>query len=336
MKTPFFLSAFLLLSLIALGQPVSTPFRIAFYNVENLFDVQADSSISYHQFDTGGDHHWNESRYRKKLMMIYKTLVALAGKQSVALIGLAEVENEKVLMDLISKTPLHRNDFKIIHFESPDRRGIDVALLYDETKFNPLYATRIPVINPDDPTFRTRDILYAKGLFLKDTLHVFVNHWPSSYSGLMRNRPKRMLAARRLKLTIDSILFLNPGANLLIMGDFNEPPNGPSIKFLTETDHPYPLVKLIPRTVFRHAKGSIKRGSVWSVYDQIIVSKSLITDSAGLFVKDKSFHIFDVGFLLERDFKYSGWKVFRSYQGFKYHGGISDHLPVYVEISAVK
>lgn len=336
MKTPLFVLIFLILSVLAVGQPVSSSVRIAFYNVENLFDVQPDSSVSYHQFDSGGDHHWSESRYRKKLMMIYKTLVALGGKQPIALLGLAEVENEKVLEDLIFTTPLRQSNYKIIHFESPDHRGIDVALLYDATQFNPLYAKRIPVVNPDDSKFRTRDILYVKGLILNDTLQVFVNHWPSSYSGLMRNRPKRMLAARILKRTLDSIQTINYSANLMIMGDFNEPPDGPAIQFLTQNTHYFPLIKLNPEPHFGNAKGSIKRGSVWFVYDQMIVSKSLITDSTGLFVKDKSFHIFDVGFLLERDSKYSGWKAFRSYEGFRYHGGISDHLPVYVDVSAVK
>ncbi|MBN2614122.1 MAG: endonuclease [Bacteroidales bacterium] len=296
--------------------------------------MQSDSSVAYNQFDSDGDHHWNEYRYRKKLMMIYKTLVALEGNLPVAIIGLAEVENKKVLSDLISQTPLNQKNYKIIHFESPDRRGIDVALLYQVAQFNPLYAKRIPVVSPEAPTFRTRDILYVKGLLLNDTVHVFVNHWPSSYSGLMRNRPKRLLAAHTLKQTLDSIQSINPHANLLVMGDFNETPGGPAIKFLTRNAES--LYNLDPKPDFGNAKGSIKRGSVWSVYDQMIVSKSLITDSTGLFVKDKSFHIFDVGFLLERDSKFSGVKAFRSYEGFKYHGGISDHLPVYIEISAVK
>ncbi|MBN2639053.1 MAG: hypothetical protein JXR65_08195 [Bacteroidales bacterium] len=307
--------------------------RLAFHNTENLFDIEKDT-LSHNNETQNTELYRNEFRYKKKLMMLYKTYVSMQNHQPLALIGLAEIENKKVLQDLLSKTPMVNLNYKIIHNESRDHRGIDVAILYDENQYYPIFSKPIQVINPTDSGFRTRDILYSKGMLLKDTLHIFVNHWPSSYSGLMKNRPKRLLAAQILKSNIDSILKINPNANIVVMGDFNEPPSAPGIQFLIHGVQQLYTLKGV--STFKNVTGTIKHNSVWQVYDEVIVSNSLITGSNGMFAKDKSFFIFDVGFLLEKDKKYTGWKTFRTYQGLKYNGGISDHLPVYIDLTSTK
>ena len=331
MKTPlFFLLFWIVLTFPLIAQQQKA--RIVFYNVENLFDAEADTALQYNQFDPKGDHHWNKMRYNRKLLNLYKVLIALGTPEPPAVIGFAEIENRKVLKALIGNTPLSNFHYNIIHYNSPDSRGIDVGLIYDEKQFTPFYSHSIAVINSEDPDFRTREILYVKGMLISDTVHLFINHWPSSYSGLMKNRPKRLLAAKTLSHVTDSILRITKNANIVVMGDFNEDFNGPATQYLTNKQ-PFSLKKLNKVSTYATAKGTIKRGSIWHTYDRVLVSTVLLTHSGRLFVKDKSFHIFDVAFLMEKDEKYLGWKVFRTYVGYKYHGGISDHLPIYLDIT---
>ena len=312
---------------------VST-FRVAFYNVENFFDPVKDTTTSYNEFSPGGDHHWTYSRYRRKERNIYKALAALGGWKGLSIIGLAEIENRKVLSDLIQNTPLHLENYRIIHYDSPDFRGIDVALLYRPKDFTPYFSKPIHISDPTDSTFRTRDILYVKGLLMNDTIHLFINHWTSRYGGLMKTIPKRILEANLLMHQVDSIYKTNRNAKIFVMGDFNENPNDQGVKTLTKRlQDSCVLVRVPSSPLFGNAKGTIKDGPEWSTFDQLYISKNVNIKGSALFVKDESFHIFDAGFLLEKDKKYLGNKPDRSYVGFKYHGGYSDHLPVFFDIA---
>lgn len=314
-------------------EQVST-FRIAFYNVENFFDPVKDTTTSYNEFNTGGDHHWNFTRYRTKEQHIYKALAAMGGWKGLSIIGLAEIENRKVLSDLIRYTPLHRENYRIIHYDSPDFRGIDVALLYRPKDFKPLFSKPIRISDPSDPKFRTRDILYVKGLLLKDTVHLFINHWTSRYGGLMRTLPKRILEAQILLHQADSIYRLNHHAHIIVLGDFNENSGDQGVMILTkQLPDAFSLVGIQPSPLFGNAKGTLKSGTEWDIFDQLYVSKNVNIKGSALFVKEKSFHIFDAGFLLEKDEKNLGYKPDRSYVGFKYHGGYSDHLPIFFDLS---
>lgn len=305
-----------------------------FYNVENFFDPIKDTTTSYNEFNTGGDHHWSFSRYRRKEENIYKALAAIGGWKGLSIIGLAEIENRKVLSDLVRHTPLHIENYRIIHYDSPDFRGIDVALLYRPRDFKPLFSKPIRIHDPSDQKFRTRDILYVKGILQNDTIHLFINHWTSSYGGLMRTIPKRMLEAKILMRQADSIYKTNHHARIIVMGDFNENAGDQGINLLTKKQpDSFSLIGVQPTPLFGIAKGTIKRGPQWDTFDQLYISKTMVIKGSSLFVKDKSFHIFDAGFILEKDEKNLGYKPDRSYLGYKYHGGYSDHLPIFFDLS---
>jgi len=305
-------------------------YRAAFWNVENYFDSFVDSTSTYSEFSWNGNRHWTYKKYEKKRTAIYKTIMALSGWQPLAMIGLAEIENEFVLRDLLANTPLKNLGYKIVHYESDDFRGIDVGLIYQPNQFELHFSKKILVRDKEDSAFRTRDILYVKGLMGGDTLHVFINHWPSRYRGYLNSEPLRILASKALEHNTDSICNLNPEAAILIMGDFNDRAENESVSRLAEGDLSCPLILLSLNCANHDVKGTIKYQGNWDFFDHILVSKSLMTGSRNLIIPDGDASVFTPGFLLEKDEKFNGVKPKRTFIGFKYNGGISDHLPVYV------
>jgi endonuclease/exonuclease/phosphatase family metal-dependent hydrolase len=304
--------------------------RIAFYNVENFFDTEYDSTKRFNGFTPEGDHHWTKSRYYQKKRNIYKILAALGRWQGITLIGLAEIENRKVLEDLVNTTPLKKFDYGIIHYESPDKRGIDLGVLYLKNRFIPLESKPFHLKDPQNRNFTTRDILYVKGIVQGDTVHVFYNHWPSRYGGMMNTVRLRMLAAKRLVGLVDSVKKENPDAKIMVLGDFNDNREDESIRYLMDNEHDV-LRQLPYQSDFYNVSGTIKHHADWAVFDQVMVSDNLLNISA-LHVKDGKMHIFDIDFLLINDNKDLGVKLNRTFIGFKYAGGFSDHLPVYVDL----
>ena len=313
-------------------------FRIMFYNVENFFDNENDSLTLDDEFLPDGARHWTNYKYRKKLNNIYKVIVAVGGWEPPEIVGLCEVENESVLEDLVNKTPLAKYEYKIIHKESPDQRGIDVALLYRKNKFNILQTSFIPIIR-GNISLNTRDILFVKGVTgTKDTLNIFVNHWASRYSGKIESAKKRNFIAAVLRQHIDSIFAMDMHTNIIIMGDFNDEPLDESVLRIlnTKTD----LSEIIPGSlynlsyVFRNDKkiGSIKYKGTWLMFDQFIVSASLLQRDNQLYLESANIHLFSPDFLLEEDNTYYGFKPYRTYYGYRYQGGFSDHLPVYIDL----
>ena len=313
--------------------------RVMFYNVENLFDINDDTLTQDEEFTPEGMRRWNNDRYYTKINKLSKVIMGVGEWQMPAMIGLCEVENRKVLNDLAFSTPLKRADFRVIHYDSPDRRGIDVAFLYRNEFFEPLCHTNINVTFPNDSSLTTRDILYVKGIiFDADTIHVFVNHWPSRYGGYLPTVPKRLQAAVTLRNILDSVFHANTDANILVMGDFNDELHDRSIRELignneTDADKLTALYDLIHA---RTGEGTIKYQGKWSVFDHIMVSKSLITGEKGIKTGNSDAMIFNMPFLFEEDVKYLGSKPFRTYLGFRYHGGYSDHLPVYLDLKKIK
>jgi len=300
--------------------------RVAFYNVENLFHPRNDSLVRDDEFTAEGSKRWNYYRYEKKLINIYKVLIAMGRKKPPAIIGLCEVENVWTIKDLIDKTPLSAFNYKYIHKESPDERGIDVAFLYDQSVFEPLYYNPIALNLGMGNT--TRDILHVKGILNEtDTFHFFINHWPSRWGGQLASEPYRLKAAKTVKQKTDSILKVTPAANILVIGDLNDTPINKSIKYLLGENDSYHEAQLINLMQKASAKG---QGTItttspftqWHLFDQIICSHS-----AYLKVKNRQAYIFKPEWLL--DTKNRPW---RTYQGPAYKGGFSDHLPVYVDI----
>jgi len=309
--------------------------RVMFYNVENLFDTKDDTLKQDQEFLPDGPRNWNEFRFWQKVNKLSSVIISVGGWEPPAVVGLCEVENRNALNALFYGSGLKKYGYNIIHFESPDVRGIDVALAYMPKKLTILHKRAIPVYLGKAFSRPTRDILYVKGLTLSnDTLHFFVNHWSSRWGGEEATRPKRKKAAKTLKSVTDSLRNRPSNQNIVIMGDFNDGPEDFSIHntlnakdsaentFLVNLMTPY--LKANRGTHFYKEE----TGAEWNILDQIIVSRPLL-DRNGPFTKSKA-HIFDADFLLTDDD--GNKKPLRSFIGYRYNGGYSDHLPVYLDI----
>ncbi len=310
--------------------------RFMFYNVENFFDTTDDPTTNDNEFTPEGQMHWTQDRYIAKRNAIFRVIANVGEWEPPTFIALCEIENRSVLNDLIKGTPLSKYAYQIVHQESPDQRGIDVALLYRSAHVTCLTKQFIRIRFPDNRK-RTRDILYATFLISKtDTLHVFVNHWPSRSGGQRQSDPSRTLAASLVRSKVDSIFRHRPLANIIISGDFNDEPLDKSIiktlNALTDTaqNKSSSLFNLMAYKM-KEKTGTIKYQGKWSIFDQMIVSGGLLTGKASTSVEQC--YIFRADYLLEPDKRYSGVKPFRTYIGPKYNKGFSDHLPVYLDIS---
>jgi predicted extracellular nuclease len=315
--------------------------RLMFYNVENLFDTKDDSLKNDDEFLPDGARFWTYNRYQEKLQNISRVITAIGGWTPPDIVGLCEVENREVLDELCSKSSLSRLKYKIIHKESPDLRGIDVALLYQPKVFKPITYSAIKVSFPDNSLI-TRDILYVKGTTKNlDTLHIFINHWPSRSGGQIESEPNRIQAAKILRKQVDSIFNENNLSKIVIMGDFNDYPENISISSTLnanqnfdniESNQLYNLSSYLQKNIIY---GSHKFDGEWGILDQIIVSGALLNEKEGLSTSTINAHIFYADFLLEDDPNFSGKQNFRTYVGFKYHGGFSDHLPVFLDLENI-
>jgi hypothetical protein len=339
---PIFCSAlFILMIQLAFGQanqkkPAGKTFRIAFYNVENLYDTLDDPLTNDIDFLPGSRIPWTSERYEVKLSRLADVIYALSQPQPFAVMGLCEIENKMVLEDLVRSPRVIPYRFQVIHRDSPDERGIDNAMIYDPDQFLPLEVRSIPVTFPFQPEDRTRDILYVKGLSRKiknDTLHIFINHWPSRSEGKEISEPKRIRAAETLKAFTDSLFIRNPNALIVIIGDMNDEPDDKSIteglkavppaeKYANKElyDLMYPL--------YRQGKGTLYYKD-WDLFDQMIISGSFWTKEKGIIFHGQEGSIFD-----------PEWLMFKSDDGTlrpnrtagkEYYGGYSDHLPVYAD-----
>lgn len=317
--------------------------RIMFYNVENLFDNQNDSTTNDDEFLPNGLKHWTKKKYEKKINNIASTIIGVGGWDPPEIIGLCEIENRKVLSDLCNHTGLRNLGYRIIHKESPDKRGIDVAMIYLKKQFKPLNYKTINISYPFSPTSKTRDILYVKGLLKKtDTIHVFINHWPSRWGGQLESERKRLFVAKTLENEIDSLFKVNSSSKIIILGDLNDYPHNKSLttNLMAKTTFnnliKNELYNLSAHIEKRQKTGSHKREGEWGVLDQIIVSGSLLISKSGIKTSINNAYIYDAPHLLVKDETYSGSKCFRTYQGYKYIGGFSDHLPVFIDLELVE
>lgn len=313
---------------------------IAFYNLENLFDP-ADNPTKYDEdFTPGGLNKYTEEVYRKKLHNMAFALSQLATDKipdGPALIGLAEVENEKVLKDLAAEPALKNRQYRIVHFESPDSRGIDVGLLYHVRLFKVINARALPVdIRNGSGKERTRDVLYVKGIMGKDTMHVFVNHWPSRLEGSDNSEWKRMQAAAVNRKMIDAILLANPKAKIVVMGDMNDDPSDKSIAEglkATEDKNEQQPGNLYNPWLNLHKKGAgtLVYKNSWNLFDQIIISYGLVNAQPATW-QYRQQEIFNRKFLQYPFGKKKG-SPHRSFSGNRWVDGFSDHFPVIIYLS---
>lgn len=309
---------------------------IGFYNLENLFDTENDPLIDDEQFLPEGDYQWTTERYQHKLENMSYAISQIAKDLGCpTLLAISEIENERVVRDLVNMPALKPYNYGIAHHDSPDRRGVDVGLIYQKDRFKVLYQYGYPLITADT-SFRTRDQFLVKGVLDgTDTLHLILNHWPSKRGGEKRSMPMRIAAAELSKHISDSIMQANPAAKVIILGDLNDNPNAKSI------------------TTYLQAKGKAKdvavnqlfnpmyklyQDGVWSyvyrdepnVIDQIIISYGLLNPQSGY--RYSGVKIFRANFLLTKTGSYEGYP-FRTYAAGTYQGGYSDHLPVYIILS---
>jgi len=330
-----------LLSSGACARNNSGEYDILFYNVENLFDTVDDKETLDEEFTPAGDRHWTYKRFNRKILNLSKVILNASGWSPPDIIGLCEVENRHVLEKLLMNTPLSSFSYNIIHKNSPDDRGIDVALLYNRKVFYPLKYEYYPLINKEDSIIRTREILYVTGIMDKaDTIHIFVNHWPSRYRGLLESRPLRILAAKILRCEIDKLFDEHADPKILVLGDFNDQPCDESISsFLKTADFSgEPVAKGLYNLSHRwneEGAGTLKYRGQWLVFDQIIISGTFIKAKKGLFTGPGFAGIIKLPFLSESDNKYGGFKLRRTYTGYNYTGGFSDHFPVILKLKII-
>ncbi len=312
--------------------PVHDSIKFAFYNVENLFDTIDDPKINDNEFLPQNKNQWTTEKYETKLRHISQVFEEM---QWPAVIGLSEIENLGVLKDLITKTRMAGHNYGIVHYDSPDERGIDVALLYRKELISIKSSDVITQNFPEDLNDKTRDILHCEVVLPnKNTIHTFVNHWPSRSGGREKTQLKRELVAESLKNAITKVLSKVPNANILAMGDLNDDPNDISIhdklgalKYsMGESLNANSLINLAA-AIKENGEGTLIFDNKWNLFDQIIVNGNLLNN--------KSTHTDNAQTIGKYDFLLYTTKagktiLSRTYSGTKYYGGYSDHLPVYV------
>lgn len=310
---------------------------IAFYNVENLFDTTNDTLIFDEDRTPEGNYRWTEERYWKKIDNISKVISEIGSESSITspdIIGLCEVEKKSVLEHLVYHKNLEDSGYGIVHFDSPDERGIDVALLYRKTAFIPtsFKSHRLLLIDTEGNRDYTRDQLVVGGFLDTEEFYFLINHWPSRSGGESRSRPNRIKAAVLNKRIIDSLQRLKPDAKIISMGDFNDDPRDESIKkVLMAKETPKQLDSLSlynpMEKLFRKGMGSLAYRDRWHLFDQFILTPSLLAQDEGYFFWKAG--IFKPSYLQNSSGKYKGYP-FRTYVGNTYHGGFADHFPIYL------
>lgn len=308
--------------------------RIMFYNIENTFDHRNDPYPGDDSFLPGSERAWTFWKYRQKLIAVGRVILSAGGWEPPELIGLEEVENRRVLEDLLRLSPLRLASYGLVHFDSPDPRGIDVALLYRKDRIRILFARPLRYNLAEHGMTRTRDILYAcVEAFGRDTLHIYVNHWPSRFGGHLTTNSKRLASARRLAQDMDSLLAQQPNACLVAGGDFNDEPHDSSLCHIEGKYDIRPrLINLMKEPARVPGSGSHKHAGHWGFLDQILISPNLADDNHPLRLSSARAQVLTARFLLKKEVRNPGYTPFRSFAGQYYQGGISDHLPVWIEL----
>jgi hypothetical protein len=309
---------------------------VGFYNLENLFDTIDDPNTDDAEFLPGGTAQWDTKRYQTKLSHMASVIAQIGDeyiKTGPVVMGFSEVENRGVVQDLINTPPLNTLGYKICHFDSPDKRGVDVALIYQSRFFNYISSKPHKLTIPGKTDFYTRDILEVHGTFEGESFYFLVNHWPSRRGGASESQYLRNAAADLARSITDSITKADPGAKIIIMGDLNDDPIDESlIKHLKAKAKPEecktgdlydPMIAM-----YKKGMGTLAYKDAWNLFDQIVVSSTLVSKDA------KGFHflnskIFNRDFLKEKEGQYAGYPN-RTYVGGVYMGGYSDHFPVYI------
>lgn len=311
---------------------------IGFYNLENLYDTVNNTTINDDEFLPNSERQYNSKIYNDKINRMSSVISQMGtdiNPDGLAILGVVEIENDTVLTDLIHSTNLKDKKLQYVHYNSPDLRGVDVAMIYNPKYFKPLQSAPLFVKLPSGSkeSYFTRDVLYVKGLLDGDTIHVFVNHWPSRSGGEERSIPARAAAAGVCKHVVDSLMAVNPQSKVIIMGDLNDDPISPSV---TKVLNAKGIQKEVAPTglfnpwweMYKKGIGTLAYQDAWGLFDQIIVSGAwLEKNQKGYFYQKAS--IFNKDFLVQKTGKFRGYSK-RTWDGMTYNYGYSDHFPVYV------
>ena len=313
---------------------------VAFYNLENLFDTVNDSLTFDDDRTPNGKDNWTIERYNHKIYNMSKVLSEIGNpdtQTSPDIIGLCELENRQVVEDLINHPHLREKDYGIIHYDSPDERGIDVALLYKKEAFLPtsFVSLRLLLTNENDYRDYTRDQLVVSGFLDGEEMHFIVNHWPSRSGGEARSKPNRIEAARLNKRIIDSISVLSPKAKIISMGDLNDDPIDDSLKKILKTkgkvadlensDLYNPM-----EILYKKGIGSLAYRDRWNLFDQIYFTANIVQELPDQYRFWKA-GVYSPSYLIDKKGQYKGYPL-RTYAGGNYIGGYSDHFPVYIHL----
>lgn len=315
---------------------------IAFYNVENLFDIEDDPLTFDDDRTPTGKDVWTQEKYEDKIKKTSRVISeigsSLAGSPP-AVIGLCEIENLRVLQDLVNEPSLQKSNYGIVHYDSPDRRGVDVALLYQKGVFTPTnsFSHRLLIFELEDPSKRvyTRDQLVVSGQFNGEPMHFIVNHWPSRSGGEARSSYRREKAASLNRRIVDSLQQLDPYAKIVVMGDFNDDPTNKSIKKVLKTQSSRektdfkelfnPMEKM-----HKSGMGTLAYRDGWNLFDQIIISHPFLQNDFSTFQFYKA-GIYNPEYLNTPSGQFKGYP-FRSFDYGGYTGGYSDHYPVFIHL----
>ncbi|MDR3328595.1 MAG: endonuclease/exonuclease/phosphatase family protein [Prevotellaceae bacterium] len=309
---------------------------VAFYNLENLFDTIKSPNTDDSEFLPDGANKWTADKYalkQRNMASVVRKIGADMLPLGPTILGVAEIENRLVLEDLTKTPPLNEVDYGIVHYESPDARGVDVGLLYQKSRFQPLGSRSARLAIEGMPYFRTRDQLVVSGLLDGELMHIIVMHWPSRRGGEKRSKPLRDGAAALCRSIVDSLQGADPTAKIIIMGDLNDDPSNES---LTKILKARPSIEATEKgglynTMYKHYQngvGSLAWDDSWNLFDQIIVSETLLGKDYSTYKLLKS-RVFNEDFLKQKEGRYKGYP-FRTYANGAFVGGYSDHFPTYI------
>lgn len=320
------------------------PYKVVFYNLENFFDTINDPETHDDEFTPEGPKKWTEAKYRKKLSNIERVLfdIAAIDRNYPAVIGVSEVENRSVLEDIVSTSRMLPGNYRIVHYDSPDPRGVDVAFLYRPDVFKLEGSRAIRTEIPGLPNFRTRDIVTMWGTIEQEPFYFMVAHWPSRLGGKDASAPRREAVGAQMRRIADSVLAENPATKIVAMGDFNDDPTDSSIlealgakakmKELEEGDFFNPYYAML-----RAGMGTLAYGDAWNIFDNIVVTENLADGGQeGLKLlrsPDSKFYgnIFRQNYMIQKSGQYKGYPL-RTFVGNAFQGGYSDHFPVFIYI----
>jgi len=312
---------------------------VGFYNVENLFDIYDDPTIRDEEYTPEGRNNWDQKKYDEKLKNLSKVIADMGTDVSpdgCVILGVCEVENKKVLTDLVATEKLKDRNYKIVHFDSPDKRGIDVGLLYQEKYFKVTNSASYEVKFSNGSNYPTRDQLVVTGILNGEEVSVLVAHWPSRRGGSSASEPNRIDAARVGRHIVDSLYAINPNAKILYMGDLNDDPVNKSVKDVMNAKGKVSKVKtkmfFNPMWApFKQGNGTLAYNDAWNLFDQILVSKGFLNDKDYSSLSYYKMSVYRKPFLFQHGGRYDGYP-YRTRAGGKYLGGYSDHLPVFITL----